>query len=532
MMMEQYYMYLRKSRKDIDLERGGEGDTLERHEKILMDYARRNHLNVTKIFREVVSGETIAARPEVKKLLSEVETGICAGVLVMEVERLARGDTKDQGIVAEAFKYGNVKIITPMKVYDPNNEFDEEYFEFGLFMSRREYKTINRRLQRGRLMSVQEGKYIGGTAPYGYRKVRVSSGKGNTLEIIPEQADVVRLIYSLYTRGELQEDGSYQPLGMFLICERLDSLRIPPPKSKHWAYATVRDILGNPTYTGKVRWQWRKCVRALQDGQIAMSRRKDKNCMLIDGLHEPIISEETFQAAQKIIQENGRTPVTDNRTLKNPLSGIVKCELCGHTMTRVRNVGKHTYYAMRCPNRVCKNVSAPLDLIEQKVLEALGDWLAGYKLNWDDSSKSVEDDSAIRLKQRAVTACETDLEGLKLQLTNTYNLLEQGIYTTDVFLERNRILTEQINQLTERLETLRDEYEVELLTQQAHKDFIPAIENILELYDTIDSIALKNELLKTVLDRVTYRKDKPNKRGDFDNANFQLTLYPKIPRWK
>ena len=63
-------------------------------------------------------------------------------------------------MVSNAFQYSGAKIITPQKIYDPNNEFDEEYFEFGLFMSRREYKTINRRLQRGREISTQEGKNI------------------------------------------------------------------------------------------------------------------------------------------------------------------------------------------------------------------------------------------------------------------------------------------------------------------------------------------------------------------------------------
>ena len=82
----------------------------------------------------------------------------------MEVERLARGDTIDQGIVAQTFKFSDTKIITPIKTYNPNNEFDEEYFEFGLFMSRREYKTINRRLQRGRMASVKDGKYVANKA--------------------------------------------------------------------------------------------------------------------------------------------------------------------------------------------------------------------------------------------------------------------------------------------------------------------------------------------------------------------------------
>lgn len=153
-----YCMYLRKSRADLEAETRGEGETLAKHERILLALARKLKINVTKIYKEIVSGETIAARPVMQQLLSDVEKGMWKGVLVVEVERLARGDTMDQGLVAQTFKYSDTKIITPIKTYDPNDEFDEEYFEFGLFMSRREYKTINRRLQRGRALSAKEGK--------------------------------------------------------------------------------------------------------------------------------------------------------------------------------------------------------------------------------------------------------------------------------------------------------------------------------------------------------------------------------------
>jgi len=155
-----YAIYLRKSREDIESEKYGEGETLARHEKILTTLAKKRNLPIGKIYREVVSGETISERNEMQKLLKDVENEKWTGVLVVEVERLARGDTADQGRVAKAFKYAHTKIITPVKTYDPDNEFDEEYFEFGLFMSRREYKTINRRLQRGREISCQEGKFV------------------------------------------------------------------------------------------------------------------------------------------------------------------------------------------------------------------------------------------------------------------------------------------------------------------------------------------------------------------------------------
>ena len=153
-----YLIYLRKSRMDMEAEARGEGETLARHRTTLLALARRMGLEIGGIYEEIVSGETIAARPQMQRLLSEVEAGQWEGVLVMEVERLARGDSIDQGIVAQAFKYSGTKIITPAKTYDPANEFDEEYFEFGLFMSRREYKTIKRRMVAGRIASVKEGK--------------------------------------------------------------------------------------------------------------------------------------------------------------------------------------------------------------------------------------------------------------------------------------------------------------------------------------------------------------------------------------
>lgn len=526
--MKQYYLYLRKSRADRDAELHGEGETLLRHEKALMELANRQKLNVTKIFREIVSGETIAARPEVQKLLDEVTAGIPAGVLVMEVERLARGDTKDQGTVAEAFKMGNVKIITPAKTYDPNNEFDEEYFEFGLFMSRREYKTINRRIQRGRLASVEEGKYIASSAPYGYERIRIKNDKGYTLQIIPEQAAIVRLIYELYTKGELQEDGAYRRLGMSLIAKKLDTMHIQPLNSSHWSRATIKDMLTNPTYTGKVRWQWRKVVKKKENGTFCQKRLKDNNCMLYNGLHEAIIDEETFDKAQSIISGHTCLPVSQAHTLKNPLSGIVVCGLCGRTMTRIYSNTRKGYYILSCPNRYCDNISAPLYLVESKILDGLHDWLQNYKLDWGAHLPSPATES-YQAKEDSISQCKKDLNGLQSQLENTYNFLEKGIYTTDMFLQRNQTLTAQIEALSSDIESMKEELELERARERAKKNIIPSIENILELYRTVESIELKNELLKNVLDKAVYTKSAPNKKGQLNNANFNLVLYPKLP---
>ena len=266
--LELYCAYLRKSRADRDAELQGAEETLKRHEQILTEYAEKNHIHISQFYKEVVSGDSIEARPEMQRLLNDVEAGKWTGVLVVEVERLARGNTKDQGIVADAFKYSNTKIITPTKTYDPENEFDEEYFEFGLFMSRREYKTINRRLQRGRIASVKQGKFVGSTAPFGYKKVKLPHDKGFTLEPVPAEAEVVRQVFQWYCYGETQPDGSVCRLGTDAIALKLDCMGIKPANNEHWSKATISDMLKNETYTGYVFFGKQKDVKISSNGKV------------------------------------------------------------------------------------------------------------------------------------------------------------------------------------------------------------------------------------------------------------------------
>lgn len=108
---EKSALYLRKSRLDVELEKQGEQETLARHKKILLELAEKRGLNVTDIYTEVVSGESIAARPEMQRLLSDIKKHKYKNVVVMEIERLARGATKDQGEVAEAFKLNARKVL-------------------------------------------------------------------------------------------------------------------------------------------------------------------------------------------------------------------------------------------------------------------------------------------------------------------------------------------------------------------------------------------------------------------------------------
>lgn len=521
-----FCLYLRKSRSDMEAEAHGEGETLARHEKLLLEVARRGNYNVTQIYREVVSGETLAARPVMQQLLSEVEQGLWEGVLVVEVERLARGDTIDQGIVAQAFKYSDTKIVTPTKVYDPNNEFDEEYFEFGLFMSRREYKTINRRLQRGRLAASKEGKHVGGSKPYGYVRQKIENDKGWTLAINEEQAEVVRLIFRLYTTTEESEDGSLRHIGVHDIARRLDALGIlAPGGGNEWSTSTIHNMLLNPVYIGKIRWQHKRSKKVVKDGSAVVRRviSAPGDELVVDGLHPPIISEETFQKAAEVMASNP-PKVKGTVELKNPLAGILRCGKCGRSMVYRTSP---TYPSVRCASRHCHVPGSNLPLVEARVIEALSGWLEAYRLEWS-AEPSASDASRIALAEKALRRSESEAKRLRDMLSRTHELLEQGVYDTDTFLERSRTLSEQVSAAEAAVSRCSAELASERLREENKRNIVPKVERLLEVYSSLPSAQAKNDLLKEVLEKVEYFREKPAVKGGHLDE-FEITLFPKLP---
>lgn len=523
--MDQYAIYLRKSRNDAEAEQRGEGETLARHEKALLELANRQKLNIVNIYKEVVSGETIAARPVMQKLLSDVEQGMWNGVLVIEVERLARGDTIDQGIVSQSFKYSNTKIITPTKTYDPNNEFDEEYFEFGLFMSRREYKTINRRLQRGRLSSVKEGKYVGNSPPYGYERVKLEREKGFTLKPIPEQADIVRMIFDWYTSGEVQ-DGHKKRLGISLIVRRLNELGIKPLRGDSWVPSSIRDMLINPIYIGKIRWNWRPQQKKMINGKVTKQRPRSEDVIIVDGLHKAIIDTDTFDQAQYNMQQNPARPINERNSVKNPLAGLVKCGKCGRGMIR-RPYPKGPDTLM-CPATHCKNVSSRLEYVEEKILEGLREWLQDYETEIKASKENT--DLKMPIIKRQLEENESELMELQKQLNTVYDMLEKGIYTTEQFLERSKNVSERIDIAKKQKESLSKMCVAEQSILHRTVNTIPEVKNVLSVYNTLSDAESKNNLLKKAIKEVIYTKERSGHWKDTDPKDFSIKIRPILPQ--
>ena len=310
-----YVIYDRKSRVDIELERIKKMDTLQLHQELINRRVDELNIKVSKSYRELVSGETIQDRPEMQKLLKEIETGNIDGVIVVDIDRLSRGDTKDQGTVAQTFKYTNTKIITLNKIYDPTNEDDEDFFEFSLFMSRREYKTINKRMQRGRLTNVMNGKYCGGKAPFGYKTVKLTNMRGYTLEPDEKLAPIVKQIFEKRANG----------IEKYKICDWLDSIGITTLEGNEWTNDAISNIISNPTYLGKIRWFKRKTKKMVENGII---KKKMVVCdgEIYEGLHQAIVDEDTFYKANSNNKKMIR--LKNSYELKNSIAGLIRCTNC------------------------------------------------------------------------------------------------------------------------------------------------------------------------------------------------------------
>ena len=127
-----------------------------------------------------------------------MNTGMYAGVICIDIERLSRGSSLESGYIMQVLQTNNCKIITPSKIYDLQNESDQQFTDMKFMFSRYELKTITKRLVRGRNQSASEGKFLGSVAPYGYRIYKLAGVKGNSLKIESSEAKIVQMIFDMY----------------------------------------------------------------------------------------------------------------------------------------------------------------------------------------------------------------------------------------------------------------------------------------------------------------------------------------------
>lgn len=489
--MDSYAMYLRKSRRDIEAERRGDGETLARHYEILSALAKNMKLAIGDVYREIVSGDTIADRPEMQRMLTDCYAGKYRGVVAVDIDRLSRGNQADAQTILDCLKYGNegagLLLVTPTKTYDiVKSPDDEEYLEFELFLSRREYKMIKKRLERGKRQSVLEGNYIGANEPYGYAIVK--SGGRRTLVEKPEEAKYVRMIFEWYAAG-------IQPAE---IIDRLLALGVRSPKGNaEWSSPSIREMIANPVYIGKIWWSFGRQTKSFENGSVVTKRgyRELSDKTLFDGIHKPIVSQDLFDAA------NARRPVPkkhQNIELKNYLSGLIYCADCGRAlryMHRDHQTKKYRYF--RHENYVsCEAKSYRAEDVVDSLVETLKRSITDSPIRVDESADLRDLTSEISLIERELTR----LNGVKSKL---YDAWERGVLDDEELASRRALNEDRVSKLSSQIDELRKKKSA----CGSRVSFESSVHRAIELLNDDDVSAKdKNTFLKSFISRIELSK--------------------------
>lgn len=501
---EEILDYLRKSQSDDPLLTVEE--VLQNHETILDEWDMR-HLGALvpeeNRFREVVSGETIKERPEINKVLRLIESPKYKAVKVVEPQRLTRGDLEDIGRLMKLLKLTNTYVITPDRMYDLRDEYDWNAFEAELKRGNDYLKYVKKILNRGRLLSVSQGNYLGTYPPYGYDKVKVKEGKKECPTLIEnkEQADVVRMIFDMYVNKDM---------GRTNICHYLDSLGIKPPKGEKWSPPALKDMLENVHYIGKVKWNWRKTVTIVEEGEIKKTNPKSKvgEYLIYDGKHEGIISEELFYAAR---EKQGRNHRAKPKTkIRNPLAGLLFCQ-CGRAMSlRVSKKYKseEKYNRLMCDDQVhCGSGSCVYEEMIERVCNILEECIADFEIRLQNDAG----DSA-KLHAALIKSLEKKMKDLQAKELAQWEAQSDPDpakrMPQEIFQQLNAKLLKEKEEVQQALckayESMPDpvDYEERL---NRFKDALEALQ------DPEADVAKQNKVLKACIDRIEYKREKPER---------------------
>lgn len=485
MSVKKVALYLRKSREE---EHESREETLARHERMLRDFCKANNLEIVKVYKEVVSGENLDARPKARLMLDDVADKLYDGVVVVELERLSRGNQIDQVEILETFKKSDTKIYTLNKTYDlaSDNEFDEEFFEFGLFMSRREYKIIKRRLIRGKKQAQKEGYFIGSSLPFGFNKIR---GDRGYILVPNEDSQVVQMMYHKF----VDENFSLANLRDYL-----NSNGFRPQRIDTWSSETIKKVLRNKCYVGYINYNSRTT--------------RTQECY--KGKHDAIIDEDTFEKAQAKLRLTSHKLKRSN-ALQNPLASLVKCSHCGATLQK-----KQQYF--RCPTAHCPTVLSYIDDVEKRVIEELKMELKNFNYFIDNYGEEIEKQNKSREMELGLLRKEIDKKSK--MINKACEMLELGVYTKEKYLERVNILEGDIKALKEQIKVLDASFNIE---EAKIRKAIPILEKCLDAYWELNPQE-KNDLLKSFIDHIEYSKSKRNNRWQNNLDDMQLKIYLKI----
>lgn len=501
---ENILKYLRKSRTDDPMLTVEE--VLCKHEQMLDDWVRQKFPNSPGIpeencYREVVSGETIESRPKVQELLRQIESPKYKAILIVEPQRLSRGDLEDIGRLVKLLRYSNTIVITLQYSYDLRDERDRDMFERELKRGNEFLEYQKRIMGNGRLLSVQNGNFIGQKPPYGYRKIVVKEGKRkcHTLEPDPERAPIVKMIFEMYAAGTSASQ----------IARTLRNMGVATADGGKWVTSSIRQMLTNDHYIGMVHWERRKTVKVVEDGDVIATRPRSHDYLSYPGKHPAIIEKELWDSVQAI--KGKLPPVKEKAKNVNPFAGLVFCQ-CGSRMSRrqyMNNGVERCSPRLLCENQTeCGTASCTVAEFSEAVIDAMEKAIADFDLkleNAPDENEALQEQVIAKLEKRL-----GELDRLELAQWEKYT---QEAMPKHIFDQLNQKVIQEKESVQKDLKEAKELVPQKIDYAQKRETFVTAVNS---LKDPDVSIKEKNLLLKQCIDKIVYSR----KKKDSDNRRF------------
>ena len=340
------------------------------------------------------------------------------------------------------------------------------------------------------MLNIREGNYMGSLPPFGYDIIKPDRW---TRTLAPNaDAETVIKIFDWFVNDRLNPGE---------IAKKLFNMGIPTLTGNvEWHRATIKDILKNELYTGKIRWFRRKCSRELdEDGNIQKKKRRRayENYLLVPGKHPAVISEETFERAQELFC--GSVPKRAGMVVVNPLSGLLKCSKCGRTMC-------HNTYGYK-PNtqprfvhaesQVCKMKSSLASEVIELLCQSLKAYIDDFEFKVSNAGRMAE----IQKHTAETLQLEAELEKAKAKRRRLFDDYDDGVYTPAEFKERKAVWAERIERMTYELDEMQKHKPEEVNYNEKAIKFTEVLE---ALQDSNVSAKTQNELLKEILERIDY----------------------------
>lgn len=457
-------MYLRKSR--------GEEEDLDKHRTALEDICRIKGWRWIE-YSEIGSSDSIDLRPEMKRLLKDIEDDLYDAVIVMDLDRLSRGDGEDQARIKRVMRKSETRLVTTNNIYDFTNENDEMQTDLLSVFARHEYKTIKKRLTRGKKQGSRKGDWTNGTPPYPYVYQEWFDEKNKEMYRKPKSLVVHR--ERLETYRYIMQKVIVENLPAEHVAWDLNRQGIPSPRNGRWHGHTIQRILMDETHLGLVISN-----KSAGDGH-RVKRSKDSKDVIYFPREEWVIVENCHEAV-KTKKEHDKVMTFFSRVIKTtpkrrdtkifPLSGLIKCSRCGHTMvvkyrSDNKTIGQISpcwytdQYGTKCGNSGGKTSIVQLYIMEQ---------LAEYE---DELRKSVAGDEGATDNKSLVREIDmtlTELTKLERKVGKVNEGYEEEVYTAVQARERKaelKILMDQaeikLNLLQLKLDNSKEMTDIERL---------------------------------------------------------------------